>query len=47
MKLAPSILDYITLGIAVWGALLSTILAIKVFKKINVEFMLHVAYVSF
>jgi len=33
MQSAPSILDYITLGIAVWGALLSTILAIRNFQK--------------
>ena len=29
----PSTLDYITLGIAIWGALLSTILAIKNLQK--------------
>ena len=33
MESAPSVLDYITLGIAMWGALLSSILAIKNFQK--------------
>lgn len=33
MQLTPSILDYITLGIAIWGALLSTILAVKSLQK--------------
>lgn len=33
MESAPTILDYITLGIAIWGAVLSTILAIKNFQK--------------
>lgn len=33
MKPAPSILDFITLSIALWGALLSTILAIRNFQK--------------
>jgi len=33
MQPMPSILDYITLGIAIWGALLSTILAIRNIQK--------------
>jgi len=33
MQPAPTILDYITLGIALWGALLSTILAVRNIQK--------------
>jgi hypothetical protein len=33
MQSVPSVLDYITLGIAIWGALLSTILAVRKFQK--------------
>ncbi len=33
MPSTPSTLDYITLGIAIWGALLSTILAARNFQK--------------
>jgi len=33
MQPAPSILDYVTLSIAIWGALLSTILAVRYFEK--------------
>ena len=33
MHLAPTVLDYVTLGIALWGAVLSTILAIRNIQK--------------
>lgn len=33
MPSTPSVLDYITLGIATWGALLSTFLAVRNFQK--------------
>ncbi len=33
MQSVPSVLDYITLGIAIWGALLSTILALRNIQK--------------
>ncbi|MBA4420755.1 MAG: hypothetical protein C0391_06380 [Anaerolinea sp.] len=33
MESAPTVLDYITLGIAIWGAVLSTILAVRNIQK--------------
>src|SRR5687767_2841054 len=33
MQSTPTILDYITLGIAIWGALLSKILDVRNFQK--------------